>query len=171
MIDRENKEIKTFMDKEGIHTINEFPDQIVTPEKTFVEVKEGLYIRVVDAGEKAPSYDSKTIIFSRFNCKSISSRSDFNVVLYGPTSAGTSPLPFVFHRNSDILELAPQASVDEQNNKPLLCSALLESAKHVGNGGSVQIISSFRYAPTFLSTEGIPVFFDKVHFTFKEKKN
>ena len=166
MISREKKEIAAFMDKEGIRVRKNFPAEVVTPEKEFVEVEDGLYIRVINKGVGAPK-SGETVISSRFNFHSISNRSKIDLKLYGPTSAGTFPLPFVYNENNEVLVLSPKADPNERNNQSLLCIALVEAAKHVGDGAELQIITSFRYGPAALSREGIPLFFDIVHFEYR----
>ena len=166
MIDREDGEITDFFNKEGITQIDAFPSGLVTPDKTFVKVEDGLFIRVVKAGTRAPE-NGVTIVSTRFNFTSISPRVTFSQVLYGPQSGGTSPLPFVYYDTPERLELSPKASIDEAANQPLLSQALLRAVKIAGgDGAEVQIVSSFRYGPSMMTQEGIPVYYSTVHFTF-----
>ncbi len=166
MISREKKEISTFMDKNGIRVIQNFPPEVETPEKVFVKINDGLYIRVIEKGKGAPKA-GVTIVSSRFSFRSISPRSMASVQLYGPKSGGTFPLPFVYDPKSEVPILSPKADPNEKGNESLLCMALLEAAKHVGDGAKLQIISSFRFGPAVLSREGIPLFFEMVHFEYK----
>ena len=166
MIQREDGEITDFFNKQGFTQTDAFPSGLVTPDKTFVKVEDGLFIRVVKAGTKAP-VNGVTIVSTRFNFESISPRVSYRQVLYGPTSAGTAPLPFVYYDSAETLVISPKASVDEAANQPLLCQALLRAVKLAGgDGAEVQIISSFRYGPSMMTQEGIPVYFSTVHFTF-----
>lgn len=166
MIRREDAEITDFMNKNGINTTDDFPEGLVTNEKTFVKVEDGLYIRVVKAGTKEP-VDGVTIVRSRFNFESISPRVKLTQTLYGPLAGGTAPLPFVYYDQSERLELSPKASSDEAANSPLLCQALLKAAKlSGGDGAEVQMICSFRFGPSMMTKEGIPLFYSTVHFTF-----
>lgn len=50
MIKQEEKEVKHFTDSLGIRIIKELPADLITPEGTFVEINEGLFIRVVEKG-------------------------------------------------------------------------------------------------------------------------
>lgn len=166
MINRENGEITDFFNKQGFSQADEFPSGLVTPEKTFVKVTDGLFVRVVKAGTKAPE-NGKTIVATRFNFESISPRATFSHILYGAQSGGTDPLPFVYYDTPERLELSPKASPGEVINKPLLCQALLRAVKVAGGDGAiVQIISSFRYNPSLTAQEGIPVYFSIVEFKF-----
>lgn len=166
MINREDGEISDFFNKQGFSQTDEFPSDLVTPEKTFVKVQDGFFVRVVKAGTKAPT-NGVTIVSSRFNFESISPRAKFSQVLYGSKSGGTAPLPFVYYDMAERLELSPKASPDESVNRPLLCQALLKAVKLAGgDGAEVQIITSFRYGPSMMSQDGIPVYFSTVHFSF-----
>ena len=166
MIEREDAEIADFFNKNGLTEVADFPSGLVTPEKVFVKVDDGFYVRVVKAGTKEP-VNAKTYVSARFNLESISPRVAFEQILYGPKSGGTSPLPFVYFDSSETLQLAPKASQDETLNQPLLCQALLRAVKLAGgDGAEVQIITSFRYGPSLMSQDGIPLYFSTVHFTF-----
>ena len=166
MIERENGEITDFFNKEGITEIAAFPSGLVTPEKTFVKVEDGLFIRVIKAGTREPE-NGLTFVSARFNLESISPRQAFTRTLYGPASGGSAPLPFVFYDAAERLELAPKATLDETGNQPLLCQALLKAVKLAGgDGAEVQIVTSFRYGPSMMASDGIPVYYSFVRFTF-----
>ena len=166
MIDRETGEMTDFFNKEGITTTDAFPSGLATPEGTFVKVEEGLFVRVIKAGTKAP-VNGQTVVNARFNLESISPRADFNYILYGPQSGGTDVLPFVYYDTPDRLELSPKASPSEAQNQQFLCQALLKTVKLAGgDGAEVQIVSSFRYGPAMLSRDGIPSYFSIVRFWF-----
>lgn len=169
MVKREKKEINAYMDKTGITVVNEFPAVLVTPEHVYVRVPdiEDLYIRVVKKGDKSLLEDGKTIVVSRFNVESISPRVKGTWKLASPDSGGSQPLPFIYVKeyNSQYpnLHMDPSAGL-EIENKRFLCRALLEAVNIAGMNSEVEIITSFRYGPSFTTKEGIPVVFSNVTF-------
>lgn len=71
MLKREAKEIKAFMDKEGMTIIKEFPANGAMNPKEYVEVKEGLYINIVNKGNGTKPESGKTTIHTRFTVESL----------------------------------------------------------------------------------------------------
>lgn len=173
MVKREKKEIQAYMDSAGITVRSEFPSDLVTPEGVFVSIPEveGLYVRVVKKGDTSVLEDGKTIVVTRFNMRSISSRKAINWNLADSYSGGSQPLPFIYVKEynavSPNLHLDPGA-VLETENKSLLCRALIEAVKIAGLNSQVEIITSFRSGPLFTSTDGIPVIF--THVTYQPKR-
>lgn len=173
MVKRETKEIQAYMDSKGITVRDDFPEGLVTPEKVFVKVPEveNLFVRVVKKGDKSRLVDGKTVVVTRFNVSSISSRKDFSWNLADANAGGTQPLPFIYvaeyNKSYPNLYLDPNA-VLEAENRQFLCRALLEAVNIGGMDSEMEIITSFRYGPSFTSEDGIPMSF--THVTFKPKK-
>lgn len=166
MIKRENKEVSEFMSKNGIRTINEFPAGMITPEKVFVKVLEGVYMRVINVGENMKPISGKTRVSARFMVKSISNRQKFEVDIISPQSGGTHPMRFIYQENRELLTPDPQASENESMNNKFLCAAILHSLKDLGNGAEIQMITTFREGPSFTTEEGIPLYFERIKYQF-----
>lgn len=173
MVKREKKEMQAYMDSAGITVRSEFPADLVTPEKLFVQVPEleNLYVRVVKKGDKSLLEDGKTIVVTRFNMSSMSPRQKMTWNIADGAAGGSQPLPFVYvakyNKTYPNLHMDPNAIL-ETENKPFLCRALLEAVNIGGMNSEVEIITSFRYGPSFASDAGLPTIFTKVTFSPKQ---
>ena len=166
MIKRENKEVSEFMSKNSMRVVEEFPEGLVTPENVFVKVLEGVYIRVINPGSSVRPTSGKTRISARFLVKSISNRRNFEADIISPQSGGTHPLRFIYQENRELLTPDPQASENEATNNRFLCGAMLQCLKYLGDGASIQMITTFREGPSFTAEEGIPLYFERLEYRF-----
>lgn len=173
MVKREKTEMQAYMDSARLTVAKEFPADLVTPENVYVQVPdlENLYIRVVKKGDKSLLEDGKTIVVTRFNMESMSPRQKMTWNIADGASGGSQPLPFIYvaeyNKNYPNLHMDPNATI-EAENKPFLCRALLEAVNIAGMNSEVEIITSFRYGPSFASEAGLPVRFTKVTFMPKQ---
>ena len=167
MVDREETEIQSFMNTQGIRVINDFPREKVTDEHTFVQILEGVYLRVIDPGKGKPE-SGKTVIHARCKVRSITPRDKFEYDNISGNTGGTSPVSFVFNKTREIIAPDPKATSDESSNTGLACAAMQEALKYVGDGSSVQIITTFREGPSFTTQLGTPLFYERLTFNFKK---
>lgn len=170
MIKRENTEINDFFNQEGILVQNSFPEGLVTPEKHFVKVEEGVFVRVLDAGSTPLAVSGETKISARFKLRSLApSRYKMEYDNVSPLSGGTDPLRFIYNSKREVLTPDPQASENEVLNNRFLCAAFNILLKHVGDGAVVEMVTSFREGPSFTAEEGIALYFERIELRFVHK--
>lgn len=167
MVKRETKEINHFLQEQGITVVDKMPEGKVTNEHTFVQILEGVYLRVVKPGTTQP-ISGKTVVHARFQLKVISPRDSTTYDNLSAYSGGTPPLSFVYNDAKEIITPDPKASKDEQSIFQLSCSAMQEAMKYVGDNSEVQLITTFREGPSFANRNGLPVFFERLTFRFKK---
>lgn len=170
MIKREDKEIKHFADSLGIDFIKDMPSGLITPERTFVKIDEGLYIRVIEKG--AEVVGDHRVISARMQLEGIGPRSGGNALELmsngGPYSGGTGALTFVYTPAGETVVPDPNQDAQEAANNTLQCEALLEGVRTAGVPSRVQIISSFRHGPIDFSKDGFAIYFKEVTYKYKK---
>lgn len=173
MIKRENKEIKEFMDKQGFVQLKSFPNRELASNE-FVEITDGVWLNIIDkGGEKA--VHAVTPMSVRFSFTSIGDRLEDRMVYsnYGSKSAGESPLTFVYRNDLDSdynikIDPAPNSTAGEIKMSQFACNALMLPLEHVGIGGKVRLITSFREGPGFTSKEGIALYYEMIEYQKKK---
>lgn len=170
MIKQEEKEVKYFTDSLGIRIIKELPADLITPEGTFVEIKEGLFIRVVEKGTAVTG--SQRIISARMEIEGIGPRISKESIKRmsngGPYSGGTGALTFVYTAKGEDVVIDPNQDAQESANNNLQCEALLEAVRLAGVPSRVQVITSFRHGPIAFSKDGYALYFKDVRFEYKK---
>jgi hypothetical protein len=170
MIKQEDREVKHFADSLGIDFIKDMPAGLVTPEKTFVEIDDGLYIRVIEKGEEVTG--ERRVISARMQLEGIGPRSGGdalkNMSNGGPYSGGTGALTFVYTPSGETVVPDPNQDAQEAANNTLQCEALLEGVRIAGVPSRVQIITSFRHGPIDFSKDGFAIYFKEVTYKYKK---
>ncbi|MDO5035361.1 MAG: DUF4827 family protein [Porphyromonas sp.] len=173
MLKREESEIRTFMDKEGIVILPEVPEGKVMEPNQFAKIKEGLYINIKDLGNGNKPTSGKTVIQARFTVESLADQSRFEVenplfTNYEGAVGGTRPLNFIYHKDGIAMHIDPTTPSDNnQIQVQFGCEALLRALEYVSEGGEVRIITSFRTGPSMMTKEGIPLYYSVVRYEFK----
>lgn len=175
MLQREEKEINAFLQKEGIQVVNEIqPDQPM-PENQFAKVKEGIYVNIKSAGNGNKPVSGETIVQARFVIESVADPNRtknlptplFNN--YAGAVGGTHPLNFTYIKGATAVKLDPTTPSDNMGEQVRYgCAAMIEALNYVTEGGEVRVITSFRNGPNMGLEKGIPMFYRVIHFTFKK---
>lgn len=161
------------MDKQGFVQLKEFPNRDIKANE-FVEITDGVWLNIIDkGGEMAESH--KTPLSVRFSFTTLSDRIK-NVTSYsnhGAKSGGTSPLTFIYMDDINTeyqvqIQPAPNSTEGERKMSQFACNALMLPLKHVGIGGKVKLITSFREGPNFTSEQGVALYYDIIEYQLKK---
>lgn len=175
------------MDKKGFRVIKELPKDLKMQPNEFVEVTDGVWINVLEAGDiKDMAESGKTAVLVRFSYQSTSERLTGPLATFSNidnTETAISPVTFVYQANINpdyqqgSIEPAPNSTSGEQSMSRFACNAMMIALKYVPLGSTIQMFTSFREGPSFTfqnsvsfaneNDAGVALYYDKIRFTKK----
>lgn len=169
IIKREKRQIADFVSKNNFKITSEPAEGQASPENEFFEVKDGIYLRIVNRGDMEKKLISgKTIVLTRFKMERFAQEEKSIYDNISPTKSGTYPCNFVYVKEGREILVSSTVSHSPYNN--YLAPAMNFVLPYVGDGGKVQMIVSFKYGPGVaeIQQNGEPVFYELVEFKFKK---
>lgn len=156
MLNAEKKAINRLRSDEGLTFLSSYPESFASNE--FYRLSSGVYINVVDSGNGVrPS--SGTTIHCRFSVRSILGEDTIYASNIGPNSNGTSPIAFTF---------GTMTENGQTIYSDFFSAGLASGSQYVGDSSEVKLIVPFTMGSSYFSSNGIPVYFDRVQYRFQK---
>lgn len=155
MLKAEKKAIQRLIDDEGIEVLDDYPENGVFKPNQFYKLESDVYINVIDSGNGQRAKLGETYVLSRFLANSLVQDTTTMDLLSDPNSL---PVEFVYGRN--VAKTSVYADI--------VGEGLASPLAYVGDSSYVKLIVPFKRfsSGSYFQTNGIPVYFKKVRFTF-----
>jgi len=155
LLNEEQIIIENFIKEHGLMILKEYPKDSVFGDKEFVLLRNGVYLHVIDYGNGNPPI-SGTKISSIAKGKILNP--DKTEIFNG------------FQSEDDWTEWPLEFKYGESYHKDdyFLGDGFISALEYVGNGSSVSMIVPFSAGSSYQNRELIPIYFEKVNFTFAE---
>ncbi len=151
MLKDERKAIDRLIEAEGFHITEDYPANGVFGEKEFVKLRSGLYLHVSDSGNGNRAV-SGTKVLTRFRGKFfLEDTVPFD--LFDPL-VSAQPIEFtygVYPSSNDFISVG-----------------FISALEYVGDSSVVSMIVPFRIGSSTQSSNGYPIYFDRVRFIFEK---
>lgn len=163
MLKAQKKAIERLEVDSGLVFLKDFPKDSIFKENEFVELDNGVYLNIVDKGNSERAVLGQTAVRSRFIATRFMQNASIPAGthdLLGPNSNGTHPVEF---RYGYYTSLYPDVSY---LYNMYICEGLGAGLPYVGDSSVVKLIVPFKLMSSDFQSAGIPVYFEKVKYTF-----
>lgn len=147
--------VEGIMDKRGFKVVKEYPKDGVFGDKEFVQLENGVYIHVIDSGNgKRPAHGARVSSLAKgvFFEKGVAIEFDG---FRSNDQWAKWPLEFEFGKVNI-----------PYDDKYFLGEGFTSAMKYVGDSSSVSLIVPFTVGSLYQRSTCMPIYFEKVNFTF-----
>ena len=165
---KQEKAIKKLIADKGFEILKDYPVDGVFGENQYIKLDNGIYLNVVDSGNGNRAVLGKTLVLTRFIVQDFANRDEPRVEDYFDNRS--YPFEFV-HGNAKATMSAHDPSVlnISQDAYYYYFSTGLESALlYVGENAVVKLIIPFETGSLMQQSINIPLYYEKVRYTYYE---
>ncbi len=164
MLKDQRKAIDKLIDQENIQVLNSYPADSVFGPNQFVKLDNGVYLNVIDPGDKTRAVMYKTNVLTRFSFRYfMGDTTSFSI--YGPHSNGYAPVEFKYGYYTGILGAG--ASTLDESLAELVSEGFQTPLQYVGDRAKVKIIVPFQIGSANDLSSGNPIYYDIVEYKFE----
>lgn len=164
MLNAQEKAIDRLIDQNGIIVLNDFPKDSIFKDKEFVKLDNGIYLNIIDRGNKERATLYSTEIQTRFIARMFmgGEKDTATLDILGPLSSSTYPVEFKYGYYTP---LNPNVSYYYDM---FISPGLAAGLPYVGDSSYVKLIVPFKEMSEDFQSNGTPVYFEKVRYIFKK---
>lgn len=164
MLKDERKAIDRLIAKKGFEILSDFPKDSVFKANQFVKLDNGLYLNIINKGNKERAVLYSTKIMTRFKAYYLQGQDSIPADIIGPTSnegGAPSPVEFIYGTTTSA---NPHLSYVYDM---FICQGFSDALEYVGDSSYVSLIVPFKLMNSSFEQDGMGVYYEKVKFIFK----
>ena len=167
-LERQERLIQSFIEKEGLEILSEYPESGVFRDKQFVLLDNGCYLHVVDSGNGNRAIAGQTVVLMR--CSAVDLLQGNSLLLDGERT-----IKFTFGKAKEAILSHYEKQLEPNDPVMVFLSEGVESAlNYVGENAKVKMIVPFISMPNQYNTGSpyqsgsmVPYYYDELIFEFE----